>query len=247
MYKRTVVARLDNDPEKLWDLDRPLEASCKLELLDFEDEQGKMVFWHSSAHILGEACERRFGCSLCIGPPIDKGFYYEMALPDGGSLHESDWEPIETLVKTIVKEKQKFERLELTKEDLLEMVGSGGRSHGVELRMLTIVPCLVQLQQVQAAHHQGQDPRRHLHHRLPKWPLDRSLPGTPCPRHQPHRGVLYHEEQCFLLRMLGPIHVGARCSVLTAYSWDRKKMIRSRGSTASASVRTDPIRYHSPR
>lgn len=70
LYKRTVVARLDGDNEKLWDLDRPLEASCKLELLDFSDPTGKMVFWHSSAHILGEACERRFGCSLCIGVSI---------------------------------------------------------------------------------------------------------------------------------------------------------------------------------
>ena len=43
---------------------------------------GKKVFWHSSAHILGEAAERRFGCQLCIGPPVDDGFYYEMALPD---------------------------------------------------------------------------------------------------------------------------------------------------------------------
>lgn len=67
LYKRTVVARLDGDNEKLWDLDRPFEASCKLELLDFTDPTGKMVFWHSSAHVLGEACERRFGCSLCIG------------------------------------------------------------------------------------------------------------------------------------------------------------------------------------
>lgn len=129
-----MVARLDGNPEKLWDLDRPLEASCKLELLTFDDEQGQQVFWHSSAHVLGEACERRFGCSLCIGPPIESGFYYEMALPDGGALHESDWKPIESIVGSIVKEKQKFERLELSKEDLLEMVGAGvGQIEGVML------------------------------------------------------------------------------------------------------------------
>lgn len=67
LYKRTVVARLDGDNEKLWDLDRPFEGDAKLELLDFSDPEGKKVFWHSSAHVLGEACERRFGCSLCIG------------------------------------------------------------------------------------------------------------------------------------------------------------------------------------
>ncbi|KAK2770849.1 threonyl-trna synthetase [Colletotrichum kahawae] len=121
LYKRTVVARLDGDENQLWDLDRPLEKSCKLELLSFEDEQGKQVFWHSSAHILGEACERRFGCSLCIGPPVDNGFYYEMALPDGAAVQASDWKPLESIVGSIVKEKQKFERLEMTKEQLLEM------------------------------------------------------------------------------------------------------------------------------
>ncbi|GKT82809.1 LOW QUALITY PROTEIN: threonyl-tRNA synthetase [Colletotrichum tofieldiae] len=121
LYKRTVVARLDGDQNQLWDLDRPLEKSCKLELLNFDDEQGKQVFWHSSAHILGEACERRFGCSLCIGPPVDNGFYYEMALPGGAAVQASDWKPLESIVGSIVKEKQKFERLELTKEQLLEM------------------------------------------------------------------------------------------------------------------------------
>jgi threonyl-tRNA synthetase len=121
LYKRTVVARLDGDKEQLWDLERPLEKSCKLELLTFDDEQGKTVFWHSSAHILGEASERRFGCSLCIGPPIDNGFYYEMGLPGGAAVMTTDWKPLETIVSSIVKEKQKFERLILSKDELLEM------------------------------------------------------------------------------------------------------------------------------
>lgn len=121
LLKRTVVAKLNKDPEQLWDLERPLEESCTLELLPFEDELGKKVFWHSSAHILGEASERRFGCSLCIGPPIDNGFYYEMSLPDGAAVQQSDWKPLETLVGQIVKEKQPFERLVLSKEDLLKM------------------------------------------------------------------------------------------------------------------------------
>ncbi|RKF81771.1 Threonine--tRNA ligase, cytoplasmic [Golovinomyces cichoracearum] len=121
LLKRTVVAKLNGDDEQLWDLDRPLEASCKLDLLSFEDELGKKVFWHSSAHILGEASERIFGCSLCIGPPIENGFYYEMALPDGAPVQQTDWKPIETLVGQIVKEKQPFERLVLSKDNLLEM------------------------------------------------------------------------------------------------------------------------------
>lgn len=54
-------------------------------------------------------------------PPIDSGFYYEMALPDGAAVQETDWKPLENLVGKISKEKQKFERLTLTKEDLLDM------------------------------------------------------------------------------------------------------------------------------
>jgi threonyl-tRNA synthetase len=121
LLKRTVVAKLNGDDEQLWDLERPLEQSCKLELLSFDDELGKKVFWHSSAHILGEASERRFGCSLCIGPPIENGFYYEMGLPDGAAVQQADWKPLETLVGQIVKEKQPFERLVLSKNDLLRM------------------------------------------------------------------------------------------------------------------------------
>lgn len=67
---------------ELWDLERPLEASVSLELLDFEHPEGKRVFWHSSAHVMGEAAEKHYGCHLCIGPPTTDGFYYEMAIDD---------------------------------------------------------------------------------------------------------------------------------------------------------------------
>lgn len=118
LLERTVIARVDAE---LWDLERPFEKSCKLELLDFEHSEGKRVFWHSSAHILGEAAERRFGCSLCIGPPVDDGFFYEMALPDQGAITSADYKPLKQIVEKAIKEKQPFERLELSKEDLLEM------------------------------------------------------------------------------------------------------------------------------
>ncbi|GJQ78393.1 Aats-thr [Trypoxylus dichotomus] len=113
----TVIAKVDGI---LWDLDRPLEADCKLELLKFEDAEAQGVFWHSSAHILGEACERIYGGCLCYGPPIESGFYYDMHLDDKG-ISAGDFPAIEKLMKDIVKEKQPFERLEMRKEDLLEM------------------------------------------------------------------------------------------------------------------------------
>ncbi|XP_063238555.1 threonine--tRNA ligase 1, cytoplasmic isoform X3 [Bacillus rossius redtenbacheri] len=104
----------------LWDLDRPLEKDTTLQLLKFDDEEARQVFWHSSAHILGEAMERVYGGCLCYGPPIDSGFYYDMFIEDR-QVTNTDFPGLESLVKNIVKEKQPFERLELTKEDLLEM------------------------------------------------------------------------------------------------------------------------------
>lgn len=71
----TVVAKVNNE---LWDLDRPLEGDCSLKLLKFEDPEAQAVFWHSSAHILGEAMERCYAGKLCYGPPIENGFYYDM-------------------------------------------------------------------------------------------------------------------------------------------------------------------------
>ncbi len=62
-----VVARVDG---VLWDLDRPLEGDCALELVKFDEPDGQYVFWHSSAHMLGEAMERHYGGCLCYGPPI---------------------------------------------------------------------------------------------------------------------------------------------------------------------------------
>ncbi|KAK3054875.1 threonyl-tRNA synthetase [Extremus antarcticus] len=118
LFERTVISQVDGE---LWDLERPLEKSCKLEFLDFEHPEGKKVFWHSSAHILGEAAERRYGCALCIGPPVDDGFYYEMALPDMAAVLATDYKPLKQIAEKAIKEKQPFERLELSKEDLLEM------------------------------------------------------------------------------------------------------------------------------
>lgn len=113
----TVIAKVDGE---VWDLDRPLEKSVRLELLKFDDDDAKAVFWHSTAHILGEALERCYGGCLCYGPPIESGFYYDMHLTDR-QVSNFDFPVVENVMKSIVKEGQKFERLEIRKEDLMEM------------------------------------------------------------------------------------------------------------------------------
>ncbi|OBZ66826.1 Threonine--tRNA ligase, cytoplasmic [Grifola frondosa] len=114
---RTVIAKVNGE---VWDLERPLEGSCSLELLDFEHPEGKRVFWHSSAHVLGEASERHYGCHLCIGPPTEEGFFYEMAIDDRPVVN-GDYPALEKVSDLAIKERQKFERLVVSKETLLEM------------------------------------------------------------------------------------------------------------------------------
>ncbi|KAK6312660.1 hypothetical protein J4Q44_G00160070 [Coregonus suidteri] len=113
----TVIAKVNSS---VWDLDRPLEEDCSLQLLKFDDEEAKAVYWHSSAHIMGEAMERVYGGCLCYGPPIENGFYYDMFLDQEG-VSSNDFPCLENLCKKIIKEKQPFERLEIKKDTLLEM------------------------------------------------------------------------------------------------------------------------------
>lgn len=117
---------------ELWDLERPLEGelneSIKVEFFDFESEDGRKVFWHSSAHVLGEACECNLGAHICLGPPTDDGFFYEFACKDslneeevGMTVSQENFPSLEGVAKNVIKEKQKFERLVMSKEDLLKM------------------------------------------------------------------------------------------------------------------------------
>ncbi|TDH73530.1 hypothetical protein CCR75_007654 [Bremia lactucae] len=108
------------DSSELWDVFRPLIGDCRLELLKFDDADGRMVFWHSSAHILGESLETLKGAHLTIGPPIEGGFYYDSYMGTETVL-ESDLSVIEKACLKVVKDKQKFERIVLTKDEALEL------------------------------------------------------------------------------------------------------------------------------
>jgi threonyl-tRNA synthetase len=108
------------EEREMWDMSRPLEGDCKLELLKWDNDEAKTVFWHSSAHVLGEAMEHLYGCYLTIGPPVDPGFYYDSFMGDT-AIAEADYKNIEGEVKKVVKNKQKFERLIVTKDEALEM------------------------------------------------------------------------------------------------------------------------------
>jgi threonyl-tRNA synthetase len=118
LASEVVVAKVGGT---LWDLDRPLEKDSKVSYLKFSDPEGREVFWHSSAHVLGEACEHEYGCLLSHGPPTQQGFFYDMALEKGRAVVEAEWPSLENKAKKYFKDKQAFERLEVSKENLLKM------------------------------------------------------------------------------------------------------------------------------
>lgn len=88
---------------------------------------GKHIYWHSSAHVLGQALEKKFAAKLCHGPPIESGFYYDVFMKDQyffmlfRVVVNSDLPEIKKLCLQIIKEKQKFERITVSKADLFEL------------------------------------------------------------------------------------------------------------------------------
>jgi len=108
-----LAAKLDDE---LIDLTRPINKSGKLKILTFDDEEGVMVFRHSSAHVLAMAVKNLFpDVKLTIGPVVEEGFYYDFDKKD--AFHPEDLEKIEKEMDEIVKNDIKFERKGLTKAE----------------------------------------------------------------------------------------------------------------------------------
>lgn len=119
LAQRMVAAKVNGEVR---DLCRPFEEDSRLELLDFAHPDGEHVFWHSSAHVLGQAIECQFpDAKLCIGPPVETGgFYYDVFLDDK-VVSQDDYKKLDKHIKGIQKQKQPFQRMVLKKEEALAM------------------------------------------------------------------------------------------------------------------------------
>ncbi len=96
-----------------------LPAQSELQLLTWNDAEGKSTLWHSSAHLMAEALEFHFpGVKLAIGPSITNGFYYDVDFL-AYSFTEKDLEKVEAKMKELAKQKNPFIRKEVSKQDAL--------------------------------------------------------------------------------------------------------------------------------
>jgi threonyl-tRNA synthetase len=82
--------------------------------LSFEDQLGRDVFWHSSAHLLGAALEDVYGSHLCIGPAIEGGFFYDQYMGEEKVL-AADYSKIEKAAADLSGLKSEFQRIVISK------------------------------------------------------------------------------------------------------------------------------------
>lgn len=118
-HEEETVEESDHQWE-LQDLNRPLEGDCELQLVTFDEKEGKITFWHSSAHILGASMEATFGAHLCHGPPIDPGFFYDAYMGDYG-VSQEHFPKLQEAAEKLVSSNAAFQRIVLSKEQALEL------------------------------------------------------------------------------------------------------------------------------
>lgn len=112
---------------------RPIHENATVQLLTWNDEEGKSTFWHSSAHILAEAIESLYpGVKFGIGPPIENGFYYDIDFGTG-AISSDDFAKIEAKFLELAKGSEKFIRKEVSKQDAIEYFTRKGDEYKLEL------------------------------------------------------------------------------------------------------------------
>lgn len=118
---------------EIWDANRPISKDASIKLLTWNDEGGKATVWHSSAHLMAEAIEQLYpGVKFGIGPDIENGFYYDIDTGDL-TLTEADLAEIEKRMIELAREKQQFERVNISKADALKYFTEKGDEYKIEL------------------------------------------------------------------------------------------------------------------
>jgi threonyl-tRNA synthetase len=109
-----------------------LNDDCELNVLTFDDKEGKAVYWHTTSHIMAQAVKRLFpGTKLAIGPAVDNGFYYDFDAET--PISAEDLNKIEDEMQSIIKEDLPIERFVLSRSDALKFERENGEIYKTEL------------------------------------------------------------------------------------------------------------------
>ena len=117
LARNVLAAKVNGEVQ---DAFRPINEDVELQLLTWNDTEGKSTMWHSSAHIMAEALEFFYpGIKLAIGPPIENGFYYDVDFGEY-NITEKDLEKVEKKMKELAKQKLEFVRQEISKDEAIK-------------------------------------------------------------------------------------------------------------------------------
>lgn len=133
---RNVLAAKVNG--KVQDATLPIETPAgggpvSVQLLTWNDLDGKSTFWHSSAHLLAEALEALYpGIKFAIGPPIENGFYYDVDF-EGKHFSQDDFKKVEDKMLELARQKNAYQRKSVSKADAIAYFEEKGDPYKIDL------------------------------------------------------------------------------------------------------------------
>lgn len=115
------------------DASRPITTDATVQLLTWNDKDGKATMWHSSAHLMAEALEALYpGIKFGIGPAIDAGFYYDVDFGDQ-KFNSEELAELENKMLELAKQKNAYVRTEVSKADAIKYFEEKGDEYKLEL------------------------------------------------------------------------------------------------------------------
>lgn len=131
LAKKALACKIDGETK---DLTTVIDGDHQIDVLTFDDADGRWALRHSAAHIMAQAVKRLYGdknVKLAIGPAIDNGFYYDFDMDH--QLNNEDMLKIEKEMKKIVKENLPIVRKEVTRQEALDFFNAEGETYKIEL------------------------------------------------------------------------------------------------------------------
>ena len=130
LYRNACACRINGEVK---DLRTVVEEDCELEIVTFDDADGKHAFNHTASHIMAQAVKRLYpDVKLTIGPAIDNGFYYDFDCGDK-PFGPEDLEKLEAEMKKIVKEGSELEKFELSPKEAVKLMEEKNEPYKIEL------------------------------------------------------------------------------------------------------------------